>query len=140
MKIFYENRASKRAKDYIKPCRATEIFLCNQTVLFYPELCYNVYMNNTLNSNELNPFGLPYFFKPILWSFDFETINPHIHQKSIVVNAINYGDLKHWKWIREHYTLQDLSAIFNNTLATEFRPSALKLASIIFKLPDIYHV
>ncbi len=91
-------------------------------------------------ATKTNQFGLPYFFKPLLWSFDFEKVDPDRHRKSIIVNAVNYGDLSHWKWIHRHYTPEDIQEFFKNTLVTEFRPSALKLASILFKTEGLKHV
>jgi hypothetical protein len=46
---------------------------------------------------------LPDTFRPILWSYDFDRIDPLTHKKTIIVQAINYGTLAHWRWLREQY-------------------------------------
>ena len=46
---------------------------------------------------------LPDMFRPILWSYDFNRIDPLKHQKTIVVQAVNYGTLAHWRWLKERY-------------------------------------
>ena len=46
---------------------------------------------------------LPPLFRPLLWSYDFSNIDADKHRKTIIVHALNYGTLKHWRWIKKHY-------------------------------------
>jgi hypothetical protein len=46
---------------------------------------------------------LPEFFKPILWSYDFSKINPFLLKNRIVSQSLNYGTIKHWKWLSSFY-------------------------------------
>lgn len=75
---------------------------------------------------------LPLFFKPILWSYDFSAVDIKKNKKTIIVNAINYGDLKHWKWLIKNYGRENVKSELIKIPATELRPGARKLASIIF--------
>ena len=46
---------------------------------------------------------LPLFFRPILWSYDFDALDLETHKKAVIVNTINYGDLSHWRWVIRLY-------------------------------------
>jgi hypothetical protein len=77
---------------------------------------------------------LPNSFKPILWSYDFEKIDPQNDKKTVVVNTINYGSLDHWKWIKDFYGEKEIRNLLENIPRTEFRKEALGVASILFKV------
>lgn len=75
---------------------------------------------------------LPDYFKPILWSYDLNKLDPEKNKKTVIVNAINYGDLKHWRWILENYGKEAVREVLAKTRVSEMRPGARRLASIIF--------
>lgn len=77
---------------------------------------------------------LPSFFKPLLWSYDFSRIDSESHKKTIVVNTINYGDLRHWQWIARHYGRATVARILAEIPASELRPRAQKLAALLFSV------
>ncbi|MDD4901421.1 MAG: hypothetical protein PHS62_04985 [Patescibacteria group bacterium] len=91
---------------------------------------------NKKKQNQAQNNALPDFFRPILWSFDFNEINPDEHKKTIILNAINYGDLKHWRWLAEYYGRETIREILSNVSATELRPRALNLARLIFSIKN----
>ncbi|MFH1180880.1 MAG: hypothetical protein V1705_00535 [bacterium] len=80
--------------------------------------------------------SLPDFFKPLLWSYNFSKINSENHKEAIIANAINYGDLKHWRWINKAYGRNAIVGVLKNMPATGLRPRALRLASIIFSIKN----
>ena len=82
------------------------------------------------------PKKLPESFRPLLWSYDFEKIDPEKHKKTIIVNAINYGDLDHWRWLYNTYH-DNISEILANLQFTEFRPEVRELAGLIFKVKSL---
>jgi hypothetical protein len=82
---------------------------------------------------------LPSFFKSILWSYDFLKIEPDKDKKFIIVNAINYGNLKHWRWLVKIYGIKEVRRVLKNTPMTAIRPRVLKLASLIFDLQGFNH-
>ncbi|MEK7673750.1 MAG: hypothetical protein AAB371_00945 [Patescibacteria group bacterium] len=75
---------------------------------------------------------IPEFFKPILWSYNFDDINPRKDKKAIILNSINYGGLNHWRWIMKYYGKKEIKKNLLKIHTTEIRPRALNLASIIF--------
>jgi hypothetical protein len=88
-----------------------------------------------LNDLELkNDDKLPSYFKPIMWSYDFELLDLQMNKKRIIINTINYGDLRHWRWISQFYGKEEIRQILTEITATEIRPRALNLASIIFNV------
>ena|SRR3989344_2318779 len=86
-----------------------------------------------------SPTTLPAFFKNILWSYNFSHLEPDKDKKTIIVASINYGDLAHWRWLVAHYGKDAIREILETIPATELRPHALRLASIIFSLTHLNH-
>lgn len=82
---------------------------------------------------------LPEEFKPILWSYDFDRIDPLKHEKTIIVQAINYGTLAHWRWLREQYGREGVRKVLSTVPATEIRPRAQRLASLVFGIDQFNH-
>lgn len=80
---------------------------------------------------------IPSFFKPILWSYDFEKIDIAKHKKTIIIQAINYGDFIHWGWLIKIYGRTEIKNILEQITATEIKPRTLRLAEIIFDLKKI---
>jgi hypothetical protein len=68
--------------------------------------------------------GVPETFRPILWSYDFDRLDPVKHRKTIIVQAINYGTLAQWRWLRESYGRESVRQVLGTVPATEFRPRA----------------
>jgi len=80
---------------------------------------------------------LPEFFSPLLWSYDFSSIDLERDKKRIIINTINYGRWKHWQWIVSHYGNKEVKQFIENTPMSEFRPGALKLASILLGIENL---
>ena len=38
-----------------------------------------------------------------MWSYDFDRIDPTESKTALVVQAINYGTLAHWRWLVKSY-------------------------------------
>ena len=74
---------------------------------------------------------LPEMFKPILWSYDFEKVDPEKMKKALVSQSINYGSLKHWSWLRDFYGTEKLKEIYLSLPKTSMRASSRRLAEII---------
>lgn len=79
---------------------------------------------------------LPDFFKPILWSYDFGAVDAERDKKTIIINAINYGDLKHWRWIISSYGKEEVKNILTSIPATEMRERVRPLVALVFDIND----
>lgn len=79
----------------------------------------------------MNKVTLPESFKPLLWSYDAQKLDIEKDKRRIIINLINYGDLKHWRWLIEAYSAKEVGQIIETTLSSEFRPGALKLISLL---------
>lgn len=77
--------------------------------------------------------NLPDYFQPLFWDVDFKAISPEKNKRLIITRTINYGNLKHWKWISKYYG-KKLPKYFQNIPQSEFRQPALKLANLIYNL------
>ncbi len=77
---------------------------------------------------------IPDFFKPLLWSYDSSRIDPARDQRLIIVATINYGQWRHWQWLARAYGAQTLRRAIAEIPASEFRPQALKLAALLFRV------
>ena len=74
---------------------------------------------------------IPSFFAPLLWSYDFDLIDAEKDKKRIIINSVNYGKWLHWAWIVKTYGRAGVSEVIVNTPASEFRPRALRLISLL---------
>lgn len=79
---------------------------------------------------------LPPYFKRVLWSYDFESVDPVKDKKTVIVNAINYGDLKHWRWLANFYGKKNIVDVLKTIPVTEIRPRARNLASVLFSISN----
>ena len=77
---------------------------------------------------------LPESFRPLMWSDRFEDVDPEKHKEEIIVNTINYGNLKHWGWIMAQYGKDEIRQILERRLVTEFNPESKNLAQLIFSV------
>jgi len=80
---------------------------------------------------------LPEFFSPLLWSYDFSSIDLERDKQRVVINTINYGQWKHWQWIVNYYGGENIKQFIENTPISEFRPRALKLVSILLGIKNL---
>src|SRR3989338_1014168 len=67
-----------------------------------PENC-GIIEHMMKNEDRKSSLSLPLFFKSILWSSNFKNIDPEKAKRTIIIQAINYGDLRHWRWILARY-------------------------------------
>lgn len=81
--------------------------------------------------------SLPDFFRPLMWSYDFNSLNLEKSKKTIILNAINYGDLKHWRWIADYYGKNEVKKVLETIPAPALRSRVRKLASLIFSLQKL---
>jgi hypothetical protein len=77
---------------------------------------------------------VPETFRPLLWSYDFGRIDPLKHQKTIIVQTINYGTLAQWRWLADTYGRAGVRQVLGTIPATEIRSRARRLASLIFDI------
>lgn len=75
---------------------------------------------------------LPRSFAPLLWSYDFRTLDPENEKRPIIVNAINYGDLEHWRWLIRLYGKDGVRHVLEEIPVTELRPRVRRLATLMF--------
>lgn len=80
---------------------------------------------------------LPQNFKPLFWSHRFSLIDPVKHKKTIITNTINYGRWEHWQWIIKNYGKREVKKIIEESPASEFRPRALKLISLLLGIKKL---
>ncbi len=89
-----------------------------------------IHMNSTL----------PDFFKSVLWSYDIALISPERDLRIILVQSINYGSWKHWQWLLRFYGKEGVRRALEYIPQSEFRPQALKLASLLFGVSEMRYV
>ena len=78
---------------------------------------------------------LPDDFKPLFWSQDYLKLDLIKDKKTIIVNTINYGDISHWKWIKNFYGEEEIRKTLMGLPHTELRVRVLPLAQLIFSIP-----
>lgn len=88
---------------------------------------------------KTNQHGLPEMFRPLLWSFKWEDIDLKKHKEDIILNTVNHGSLKHWRWIMNYYSKDEIRHILENRIATEIYPESQNLARLIFDVRNFRH-
>ena len=83
--------------------------------------------------------GLPEMFRPIMWSYRFEDIDADKHREEIIVNTVNFGSLRHWRWLINHYHKEEICRVLQRQLATEFNPESRNLARLVFGISEYRH-
>lgn len=76
-------------------------------------------------------------FRPLLWSLRWDKIDIQEDKEDIIVNTINDGSLKHWRWIMSTYGASEIRKVLKKRLASEFHPESIKLAKILFHIPPL---
>ena len=79
--------------------------------------------------------ALPETFRPLFWSYDFSRIDPERHQKTIIVQVLNYGTFSQWRWLIETYGREAVRGVLERIPATEIKPRTRRLASLVFDEP-----
>ena len=77
---------------------------------------------------------LPVMFKSILWSYNLSDMDLERHRKTIIVNTLHYGDLKHLRWLVRYYGKDTIRTVLSRVPETELKPRARRLASILFSI------
>jgi len=103
-----------------------------------PENC-GIIEHMMKNEDRKSSLSLPLFFKSILWSSNFKNIDPEKAKRTIIIQAINYGDLRHWRWILARYGNEEINKVLGSVPRTEIRVRALRLASLIFGVEAFLH-
>lgn len=75
---------------------------------------------------------LPEYFRPIMWSWKFDEIDIAAMQATITMQALNYGELRHWKWVAETFGIQAIKKIFNKNKKTNMEKHNADLVSLLF--------
>jgi len=89
-----------------------------------------------IHSQGTNGTSLPESFRPLLWSYDFLKLDVERDKKTIIIQAINYGELKHWSWIVKQYGRDTIKEILTSIPASEIKSRTRELVSIIFSISD----
>lgn len=82
---------------------------------------------------------LPDYFDKILWSYDSSRIDPDEDKYLIIINAINYGNLEHWGWIKNYYGQDVVKEVLETVPVEQLRKRVRPLASIVFDVEEFNH-
>ena len=82
---------------------------------------------------------IPSFFGPILWSYDMTKLDAEKDKRLLITQAVNYGDLKHWRWLSDTYGKHEVREVLATLPASEIRPRVQRLASLLFGLTRFNH-
>lgn len=80
---------------------------------------------------------IPQYFKPLLWEYDFSAVDPAESPRLLITKAINYGDMRHWRWVAGYYGAGTVRQTLMALAAPAIRPGARALAEIVFAMPHV---
>jgi len=75
---------------------------------------------------------LPNTFRPIMWSYQFADIDIEKNKTTIIIQAINYGTLEHWRWINRTYGQETIRDVVHKRAGTALRKHVRQLAALLF--------
>jgi len=79
---------------------------------------------------------IPFSIKKLFWDIEKDDLDIVLHKKNIIERIINYGILADWQWLSSTYSKEEIRWVLdpeNKLNRTNIRPSALHLASILFR-------
>jgi len=74
----------------------------------------------------------PAMFRPLLWGLKWESLDIWEDKEAIILAALNYGDLKHLRWIIKIYGANEIKKALSRRLKTEIYPESRNLARLLF--------
>jgi hypothetical protein len=83
--------------------------------------------------------ALPSIFKSVLWSYDFDKCDPEKMKRTIILQALNYGSLNHWKWLQSFYGSEEINQVLAKAQVTEIHPKTKTLIEAIFNFNNWNH-
>lgn len=92
-----------------------------------------------MEQERLQPSPIPAFFYPLLWSYDTKRLDSERDKKTIIVQALNYGDLIHWRWLIDHYGRREMRNFLTTLAETELRPRVRRLVQLLFDIDHFNH-
>ncbi|HEY4360367.1 MAG TPA: hypothetical protein VGN17_05345 [Bryobacteraceae bacterium] len=96
-------------------------------------------LTRTEARSDDQPAQLPDNFRPLFWSYRFEALEARHDEKAIIVQLINYGGLQQWQWLVRQYGTAEIKEVLQSIPATEIKPRARELASLLFSIPTWRH-
>ncbi|MBI2463171.1 MAG: hypothetical protein HYV65_02985 [Candidatus Spechtbacteria bacterium] len=61
-------------------------------------------------------------------------------KKTLIVQALSYGTLEHWRWIRNFYGDEEIRKVLANIPATEIKPKTKPLIEAVFHFSNWNYV
>lgn len=82
---------------------------------------------------------LPDSFRSLLWGLKWDELDVEDDKEDIIVNAINEGSLREWRWLVATYGKDAIRHVLENRLASEFHPESRNLAKLFFSVTSFRH-
>lgn len=60
-------------------------------------------------------------FKKLFWDVDFSKIDPVKNKRFVIERVLEYGDLSHFKKLKEVYSLDDIKEVLKNSKTISFK-------------------
>ena len=95
-------------------------------------------MSNKTTHNRYDS-ALPTAFRPLFWSYQFSNLSLTDDEKTVIVQLLNYGTLRHWSWLIGQYGREEIKRVLESIPATEIKPRTRKLASLMFSITNWRH-
>lgn len=82
---------------------------------------------------------VPQWFQKLYWWGYASALDLEEHKRTIIVQIVNYGSWAQWKWMARVYGRIRLKKIISEIPVSEFRPSALKLISLLLGIKKMQY-
>ena len=78
----------------------------------------------------------PVIFRPLLWSLKWDEVDIKEDKEDIIINTINDGSLKHWRWIISVYGISSIRKVLKK-IGIRVPSGISNLARVLFHLPPL---
>ena len=79
---------------------------------------------------------IPEMFRPFLWGLRWDALDAWKDRADIILTSLNYGDLKHLRWIIKIYGANEIRRALSRRLETEIYPESRNLSRVLFNNPQ----
>lgn len=75
-------------------------------------------------------------FRPLLWSYDFDRVDPEKMKKTVVFQVLKYGSMAQWNWVRNKFGELAIRKILKDAPQGQFDEKNKNLISLYFNFND----
>ena len=74
------------------------------------------------------------FLKPFFWSYHLKDLNMNTHKNLIIKQILNHGSMESVVWLRNNYSVEDITTVIENSMKSEWSKKSLHLWELMYHI------